>query len=77
MNPRWIVVCNFKEFYIHDMKRPNDTPEVIALAELEKEYHRLQFLVDTGNERIQKEMQISLQAGELVGKLYGRFMSWM
>lgn len=70
MNPRWIVVCNFKEFHIHDMNRPNDTPEVIALAELEKEYPRLQFLVDTGNERIQKEMQISLQAGELVGKLY-------
>ena len=70
MNPRWIVVCNFNEFHIHDMNRPNDTPEVIALSELEKEYHRLQFLVDTGNERIQKEMQISLQAGELVGKLY-------
>ena len=69
-NPRWIVVCNFKEFHIHDMNRPNDTPEVIALSELEKEYHRLQFLVDTGNERIRKEMQISLQAGELVGKLY-------
>lgn len=70
MNPRWIVVCNFKEFNIHDMNRPNDTPEVIQLADLEKEFHRLQFLVDTGNERIQKEMQISLQAGELVGKLY-------
>lgn len=70
MNPRWIVVCNFKEFHIHDMNRPNDTPEVIQLAELETEYPRLQFLVDTGNERIKKEMQISLQAGELVGKLY-------
>ena len=70
MNPRWIVVCNFKEFHIHDMNRPNDTPEVIKLEELATEYNRLQFLVDTGNERIQKEMQISLQAGELVGKLY-------
>lgn len=70
MNPRWIVVCNFKEFHIHDMNRPNDTPEIIKLEELETEYHRLQFLVDTGNERIQKEMQISLQAGDLVGKLY-------
>lgn len=70
MNPRWIVVCNFKEFHIHDMNRPNDTPEVIKLEELENEYGRLQFLVDTGNERIQKEMQISLQAGDLVGKLY-------
>lgn len=70
MNPRWIVVCNFKEFHIHDMNRPNDTPEIIRLKELETEYSRLQFLVDTGNERIKKEMQISLQAGELVGKLY-------
>jgi len=70
MNPRWIVVCNFKEFHIHDMNRPNDTPEIIKLEDLEKEYSRLQFLVDRGNERIQKEMEISLQAGDLVGKLY-------
>ena len=70
MNPRWIVVCNFKEFHIHDMNRPNDTPEIVLLEELGKEYPRLQFLVDAGNERIQKEMQVSLQAGELVGKLY-------
>ena len=27
--PRWIVVCNFKEFHIHDMNRPNDAPEVV------------------------------------------------
>ncbi len=70
MNPRWIVVCNFREFQIHDMNRPNDEPEVVALADLEKEYHRLNFLVDTGDENIKKEMEISLQAGEIVGTLY-------
>ena len=69
-NPRWIVVCNFREFHIHDMNRPNDEPEVIALADLEKEYYRLNFLVDTGNTNVNKEMEISLQAGELVGVLY-------
>ena len=37
---------------------------------MEKEFHRLQFLVDTGSEHIKKEMEISLQAGELVGVLY-------
>ena len=68
--PRWIVVCNFQEFRIHDMSRPNDEPEILKLANLEKEFHRLQFLVDTGNEHIKKEMEISLQAGELVGVLY-------
>lgn len=69
-NPRWIVVCNFQQFQIHDMNRPNDEPEVVALADLEKEYHRLHFLVDTGDENIKKEMEISLQAGEIVGALY-------
>ena len=68
--PRWIVVCNFKEFRIHDMNRPNDTPEVLLLSDLEKEYSRLNFLVDNGDENIRKEMEISLQAGELVGVLY-------
>ncbi len=52
------------------MNRPNNEPEVLALADLEKEYHRLDFLVDTGKEHIKKEMEISLQAGELVGVLY-------
>lgn len=69
-NPRWIVVCNFKEFHIHDMNRPNDEPEIVKLENLEKEFSRLNFLVDTGDENIKKEMEISLQAGELVGVLY-------
>lgn len=69
-NPRWIVVCNFHEFQIHDMNRPNDEPEVVLLADLEKEYSRLQFLVDTGDTNIKKEMEVSLQAGEIVGVLY-------
>ncbi|MDE6036453.1 MAG: N-6 DNA methylase, partial [Ruminococcus sp.] len=68
--PRWIVTCNFSEFLIYDMEKPDGEPEQIFLKDLPKEYYRLQFLVDTGNDRIEREMQISLQAGELVGKLY-------
>ena len=68
--PRWIVVCNFLEFQIHDMNRPNDDPEIVRLADLEREYPRLQFLVDTGDAGIKKEMEVSLQAGEIVGVLY-------
>ena len=69
-NPRWIVVCNFQQFQIHDMNRPNDEPETVLLADLEKEYHRLQFLVDTGSTLVKKEMEVSLQAVEIVGVLY-------
>ena len=69
-NPRWIVVCNFHTFHIHDMNRPNDAPEVLSLADLETDYPRLNFLTDTGDENIKKEMEVSLQAGEIVGVLY-------
>ncbi len=68
--PRWIVTCNFQEFRIHDMNRPNDEPEIVLLKDLDKEAHRLGFLTDTGDENIKKEMAVSLKAGELVGVLY-------
>ena len=31
--PRYIVVCNFQEFHVHDMERPHDEPEIIKLAD--------------------------------------------
>lgn len=68
--PRWIVTCNFAQFYVYDMERPTGDPEIIQLCDLEKEYYRLQFLVDTGDTNIKKEMEISLQAGDIVGQLY-------
>ena len=52
------------------MEKPNGEPEQILLKDLPKEFYRLQFLVDTGNEHLKKEMGISLKAGELVGRLY-------
>ena len=68
--PRWIVTCNFSTFHIYDMEQPGGEPEEIQLADLEKEYYRLNFLVDAGNEHLKKEMEVSIQAGELVGVLY-------
>lgn len=68
--PRWIVTCNFKEFHIYDMEKPNGEPESVLLSELENEYYRMFFLVDQGDKNIQKQMEVSLQAGELVGILY-------
>lgn len=68
--PRWIIVCNFIEFHIHDMSRPNDEPEIIKLVDLDKEYYRLQFIIDSTSDLVKKEMEVSLKAGELVGILY-------
>lgn len=68
-HPRWIVTCNFESFLVYDMERPNDEPQEILLKDLEKEYHRLNFLVKT-NARVQKELEVSIKAGELIGKIY-------
>jgi len=71
-DPRWIVVCNFAAFEVHDMEHPDAAPEIIRLADLEKEYVRLAFLVDDTQQHIKKELEISIQAGEIVGVLYDR-----
>ena len=69
-HPRWIVTCNFSEFLVYDMEQPNGEPQQILLANLGKEYYRLMFLVDAENEHLSKELQVSMQAGEIVGKIY-------
>ncbi len=69
-HPKWIVTCNFAEFDVYDMDKLNPEPQRILLKNLGKEYYRLQFLVDTGNEHLQKEMEVSMKAGELVGRIY-------
>ena len=68
--PRWIVTCNFAEFWVYDLEHPNDDPQKILLANLEKEYDRLRFLVEHGNDHIKQEMKVSVEAGRLVALIY-------
>ena len=73
-HPRWVITCNFKSFLVYDMDKPNGEPEEILLKDLKKEYYRLQFIVDTENTNLKKEMEISIKAGELVGKIYDEIL---
>ena len=73
-HPRWVVTCNFSEFYVYDMEQPGGEPEKIKLEDLEKEYYRLAFLVDSENEHLKREMEVSIAAGEIVGLLYDAFL---
>ena len=68
--PRWIITCNFKEFYVYDMEKPHGEPTVICLEDLEKEAYRLEFIVGTTNEHLEREMAISMEAGEIVREIY-------
>ena len=72
--PRWIITSNFKEFYIYDMENPQGEPEIIQLADLEKEYYRMNFLINTEDTNIAKEKELSLTAGKLVGILYNALL---
>ncbi len=72
-HPRYVVTCNFSEFWVYDMNKPLCEPERIALKDLPTEYNRLQFLVETGKENLQKQLEVSVRAGELVGLLYDAF----
>ena len=69
---RWIITCNFKEFWIYDMERPRAKPEIIQLENLTTEYNKFSFLVDANAQAPKeiRELEISVKAGELVKTLY-------
>ena len=68
--PKYIITSNFKEIWIYDENHPHTDPEKILLKDLEKEYYRLQFMVEPENVHIKKEMELSVQAGEIIGEIY-------
>ncbi len=68
---RWIVTCNFDEIWVYDMDKPLSEPQKIRLGDLPKEVARLGFLVDTTVKSVrEKEKDISIKAGRIVGELY-------
>ena len=69
MRPRWIVVCNFAEFLIYDMETLGE-PQKILLSELPEKFHAFDFLIDKTKTNLRIELELSLKAGEIVGKLY-------
>lgn len=73
--PRWIVTCNFQEFRIHDMEKPKEEPLIIKLEELPDTIHLLNFLAERTDSELKKEIEVSVKAGELVGKLYDALLN--
>lgn len=67
---RWIVCSNFERFEIHDMNHPLDEPDVVLLKDLEKDYTKLEFLIDRNLDAVRKEEEISIKAGKLVGEIF-------
>ena len=69
---RWIVTCNFQTFLIYDMEEdPNGlNPLELKLEDLGTKYNELKFLAEYQDQKIIEEQELSIRAGELIGKIY-------
>ncbi|MGO5337903.1 DNA methyltransferase, partial [Bilifractor sp. LCP19S3_H10] len=67
---RWIVTCNFLNIWIYDMEASVPEPTKVDLLDLQTKYALLDFLVKKDVKEISHEMEISIKAGDIVGKLY-------
>ena len=73
---RWIITSNFTEIWIYDMntKVPEQNVVKLRIDELPDKYSVLDFIVSKKVKTITEEMELSLKAGELVGKIHDRFL---
>lgn len=67
---RWIVTSNFAEIWIYDMNMRVPEPVKINLTDLQTKYSMLDFLINQEQTRISEEIEISIEAGRLVGLIY-------
>ena len=73
MHPKFIIVCNFQDFFIYDMEKLSD-PQKISLNELPTKFNTFNFLIDKEKNKIRLELEISLKAGEIVKKIYNALL---
>lgn len=68
---RWIILSNFREIWIYDMDERVPEPTKIEISNLQTQYTILEsVLIAKEKKTVTKEMEISLKAGELVGKIH-------
>ncbi len=73
VRPRWVLTCNFDEVRIYDQEKESPEEYVqIMLEDLPEHLYQLAFFADKGNSRIERERQLSVEAGEIVGNLYAQ-----
>lgn len=71
---RWIITSNFDEIWIYNMNEENPQPTKIFLEEVPNKYPLFDILVSQKIKKLTEEMDISIKAGDLVGKIYDAFL---
>ena len=78
--PKWIITCNFDELRIYDMYSGDSIPYEdeysvrIMLEELPDKYQYLEKIIDPSTTRLELEKKVSVEATQLVGKMYDALM---
>ena len=74
---RWIITCNFDEFWIYNLEA--DRPELhvrkIKLEELPERFGELDFLVDEHESEIKTSEYVSASAGSLIKEIRELFLN--
>ena len=75
VKPRWIVVTDFDEFRIHDLnlEYPERDYITVKLEDLPEQSYLFDFFFDESQSRLVKEKELSVEAGEIAGRLYDAF----
>lgn len=71
--PDTIIVCDFEEFRLHDLRDSDDPAQpwaAFTLEELPEQLHLLDFFIKPQQEKRLREEKITMDAGRLVGELY-------
>ena len=76
MPVRYIVLSNFREFWIYDKHAPEMKPARVALEDLPKRLSQLSFLTELQRPAtaVRDVAAVDKRAGELVGRLYSALL---
>ena len=67
---KWIITSNFDEIWIYNMHEQQPKPQKVSLLELQDKYKLFDFMVKKDVKQISHEVEVSMQAGDIVGLIY-------
>ena len=75
--PRWVVLCNFDEFWVYDFETQMDTPvDRVSLAELPVRYGPLAFLFPTNEKPVfgNDHEAVTRKAADMLARCFNKLL---
>lgn len=75
ISPRWIITSNFDEIRFYDLndENPEESYVSVSLDELADNLQLFDIFTSKEHSRLEKEKRLSVEAGEIVARLYDGF----